>query len=156
MDKSSSRASEQTALRLSGELRQRLGEAAAANGRTVSEEMRARLEASFFAAPSSSLDPWFADALAAIGHAAVGASKMLSPGQERDPAVYIGFEKAATLLLGFFRPEGDDQASDSEVDNAAAIVLGMALAGMGEKGLPAIERMRAKQRNKDRGETDGQ
>ena len=55
----------QTSLRLPEELRERLAQAAAENGRGIGEEMRRRLEASFDGVPSAD-DPKTADLLAAV------------------------------------------------------------------------------------------
>ena len=102
--------------RLPRELHRRLVEASA--GRSVSEEMRRRLEASFAPVVAGLEDPRFRDLLTAIGHAAAAAAKMPAPREGRivaegrvvryqdDITPYAAFMDAAIDLLHTFEPEG--------------------------------------------------
>src|SRR5262249_2303900 len=99
------------ALRLDEDLRNRLKAEAVSSNRTVSQEMEARLQASF-AASLAVTDPWFAGVFAAIGYAAAAATKMLPADQARDPVVYAAFEKIAAMLVESARPEGTSEIAE--------------------------------------------
>jgi hypothetical protein len=144
--------------RLPRELHQRLVEAA--DGRSISEEMRRRLEASFageVARPATD-DPWFNDLLTAIAHAAAGAAKMkqrpmLPPGVldrdgkqrpydvERwgpDTTAYETFAEAVHTLLAAFAPEGIVAVSREAQLRLADQLIGLALGALGDRGLAAF------------------
>jgi hypothetical protein len=110
--------------------------------------MRRRLEASFADAPTT--DPWFTDVLAAIGLAAEFAgTEMLPRAEGRDVAVYRAFEGAVIEMLKAFRPEGDTKVSDESLGRWAAMMSGVALGRLGERGWPAFAKLRAKLREEE-------
>jgi hypothetical protein len=137
--------------RLPRELHDRLVEAA--DGRSVSEEMRRRLDASF----NQVDDQWFADLLTAISHAAAGAAELkrralLPPGMmdrngkrrkydvERlgqDISAYKVFATATTRLMVALAPEGISAVSKEAELRLADQLVGLALGALGERGIAA-------------------
>jgi hypothetical protein len=119
-------------------------------GRSVSEEMRRRLEGSF--SPSvGSEDPRFRDLLIAIGHAAAAAAKMpykpevpyrtVEGGPVRrddDKTPYVAFREAVVSLMDAFEPKGPRIASDETLIRLTDQLVGLALGALGDRGLAAF------------------
>ena len=134
--------------RLPRELHRRLVEASA--GRSVSEEMRRRLEASFAPVVAGLEDPRFRDLLTAIGHAAAAAAKMPAPREGRivaegrvvryqdDITPYAAFMDAAIDLLHTFEPEGVSLVSGETLHKLSNQLVGLALGALGDRGLAAF------------------
>jgi hypothetical protein len=132
--------------RLPRELHRRLVEAS--TGRSVSEEMRRRLEASFAPAAVGAEDPRFRDLLTAIGHAAAAAAKMpalreVSVGKgarrrEDDKTPYVAFREAVASLMDAFEPEGVRMAPDETLIRLVDQLVGIALGALGDRGLAAF------------------
>jgi len=136
----------QTSLRLPRELYDRLMDAAGDRG--IGEEIRQRLEASFTQAPAASTDPLFGDLLAAIGYAATTAATIHPPLGGQDTWSYAAFAEAVRMLLDAFRPEGEPP-KPHELANAAAILVGLALAPLGDRGVAPFARLRVKFRDEE-------
>jgi hypothetical protein len=148
-------------VRMPRDLHGKLVEAAA--GRSVSEEIRRRLEASLSPAFSLPEDPWFHDVLHAITHAAAGAIELkrkpvLPPGlMEReegkrrrthrlpydvdrlgaDTTAYEVFVEAVHTLLKAFAPEGIIAVSRETGLRLADQLVALGLGSLGERGLAA-------------------
>ena len=150
------------ALRVDEDLRARLQEAAAANGRTLSQEMEARLAQSFQAASSGSADPRFANLLKAISYAASAAAKMYpaksttisrrlanelgadSEEVEDTSALYL-FRDCIPHLLDPFWPIGVPASLPRAEDREKYLrqverIAGAALGALGDPGLEAVAR----------------
>ena len=132
-------------LRLPRELHDRLKSEGGDRG--FAAEIRRRLEASFTQTPTAR---GFGDLLAAIGHAASAAAEVHPPLGGEDTWAYAAFEEAVGMLLGAFRPEGEPP-TPHELRNTAAMLVGLALAPLGDRGVGPFARLRAKFRN-DEGE----
>lgn len=138
--------------RLPRELHERLVEASA--GRSLSEEMRRRLETSL-GSSASAQDPRFADVLTCIGYAATAAAKLqqLPEGTwendegareehkvaQRGPDItpYLAFREAVGRLLIAFQPQGV-AASDATLARLSDQLVGLALGALGDRGLKAF------------------
>jgi hypothetical protein len=139
--------------RLPRELHERLVDASA--GRSLSEEMRRRLETSLESSASEQ-DPRFADVLTCIGYAATAAAKLqqLPEGTwendegardehnvaQRGPDItpYLAFQEAVGRLLIAFQPQGIRAASDATLARLSDQLVGLALGALGDRGLKAF------------------
>ena len=105
----------QTSLRLPVELRDRVAQAAASEGRSLGEEIRRRLEASFGSAPAAVEDQKTASLLKRIIHADRMLREEWTP-WHRDRAAFDIFRAAVDDLLRSSRPvpplEGIDQPNE--------------------------------------------
>jgi hypothetical protein len=142
--------------RIPRELFDRLRQAAA--GRSVSEEIRRRLEASFAEGPTASKDQWFGDLLTAINQAAAGAEKLkqhppLPAGvMERDgrrenydvarfgpdTTAYETFVEAVGTLMRALAPKGIPAISTDVGMRLADQLVALALGALGERGIAAF------------------
>src|SRR5437762_351085 len=134
--------------RLPRALHDRLVEVTA--GRSVSEEMRRRLEGSFSPSVLGSEDPRFRDLLIAIGHAAAAAAKMPfqrevpyrseggGRGIDDDKTPYVAFRRAVISLMDSFEPDGPRLASDETLIRLTDQLVGLALGALGDRGLAAF------------------
>jgi hypothetical protein len=154
--------------RISRDLRDRLE--AAAGDKTIGEEIRRRLEASFNeGSPAASQDPRFAEFLATIVHAASAAARMYPPkrvkiskslarhftdgaldeqGGVEDITAHWLFEACLQMLLVAFKPEGIPDSLPKEHWEAQAALLrradqivGAALGALGDRGADAFNRL---------------
>jgi len=125
-------------LRMPRELHDRIIQAA--GERSVSEEIRRRLESSLAGVPSSA-DPMFADLLAAIGHAAAAAGRMFPSPKPGDTTKYEAFVEAAHTLMVAFAPDGRPAVTQEQGFRFAYQLVGMALGALGERGAPAFARL---------------
>ena len=135
--------------RLPRALHERLVDVSA--GRSVSEEMRRRLEGSFSPTVLGSEDPRFRDLLIATGHAAAAAAKMpykpevpyrtVEGGPFRrddDKTPYVAFREAVVSLMDTFEPEGPRIASDETLIRLTDQLVGLALGALGDRGFAAF------------------
>jgi hypothetical protein len=127
-------------VRMPRELHQRLADAA--GDRSVSEDIRRRLEASFAAEPLASKDPRLGDLLTAIEHAADGAARMY-PADEAE--AYSVLEVAIRLLLDALRPQNaPDLVHEIYIATTAQLMarverlLGLALGALGDNGVAKL------------------
>ena len=147
--------------RLPRALHDRLVEVTA--GRSVSEEMRRRLEGSFSPSVLGSEDPRFRDLLIAIGHAAAAAAKMPfqrevpyrseggGRGIDDDKTPYVAFRRAVISLMDSFEPDGPRLASDETLIRLTDQLVGLALGALGDRGLAAFtNRVRVGEEPRDR------
>jgi hypothetical protein len=93
----------QTSLRLPEELRDRLSEAAAANGHGIGEEIRQRLEGSFV---TGGREPKTVEMAAAVARIASDASSYYRPWYE-DPFTFEVVKAAVPIVLAIYQPKGD-------------------------------------------------
>lgn len=93
----------QTSLRMPEELRDRLAQAAAGNGRSLGEEIRRRLEASFGSAAPQADDPQTAQLLRIIARAAAILSKEWAAWHEDLRALAV-FRAAIAALFSPHKP----------------------------------------------------
>ena len=118
----------QIAIRLPFDLYDAVKRAANADGRTVSDEIRRRLQGSLAGEIKTGDDPVFAPTLEAIGHAAAGAAKMSA-----DPLLaYKAFMAAALVLMSLFLPERRE-VSKEELTRTVSAVFGFVVAQMGDR-----------------------
>jgi hypothetical protein len=123
----------QIKFRAPGELYKELQDAAKQHGWGLSEEIRARLER-----PVAGMeDPWFADLLTAIGHAAAGAAK-LKRENPNDTTPYVAFQEAVHALIMALAPEGRASASDELGMRLAYRLVALALGALGQRGIEAF------------------
>jgi hypothetical protein len=122
-------------LRLPKELHERL-QKAGGEGRGLTAQIRDRLEASFSDAPPAARDPLFDDVLAALGHAASGASRMYP---DDDAAKFDAFMAAAIVLMLAYKPEGRPSKISS---TDAGVLAGLALGALGDRGLGPFAKLR--------------
>ncbi len=124
--------------RISRELFDRLYQAAA--GRSVSEEIRHRLEASF--ASEASSDEETQQLTKMIGDAASMLARLYLPTWHQAPVVFIRFKRTVEILIEYFKPEGDPSPAVIETpfgpkpinpspENDATLIAGLALATEG-------------------------
>jgi hypothetical protein len=100
------RADRQTTIRLASSTYDLLTDVADLNGRSVGEEMRRRLEASFASSRSPDVDPKTRELLDVTAVMADEVEEFLPPWHE-DPGSYLIFVTALTRWLKQYKPEGD-------------------------------------------------
>ena len=101
----------QTSLRMPEALRDRLAQAATANGRGLGEEIRRRLEASFGSAPVSA-DPKTADLLRVVARAAAILNEQWAP-WHADAGPFAVFKAAIEDVLSRQQPEASGTTKKS-------------------------------------------
>lgn len=150
--------SAQIKFRAPSQLAAQIEEAAAQNRQNASEEIRQRLEASFAGkAPGASVDdPWFAELLVAINHAAAAAAKlhplpttMLTEADKdrwsryraKDTTAYESFVEAAHMLFQAFAPEGTWAVTPETGMRLAYQIAAVALGALGDRGLERFAKL---------------
>lgn len=103
----------QTSLRLPQELRDQLGSAADAAGRSVGEEIRRRLEASFAGSPPAAADHRTSDLLRVIARCAAILSEHWAP-WHADAAAFAVFHAAIEDRLSRHRPEASGATAKTD------------------------------------------
>jgi hypothetical protein len=106
----------------------------AAEGHSVSEEIRERLEITL--APATG-NPIFADVLQAVRRAADFAGRLPAD----DTVKYAVFADAARMLLTGFTPDEPPQISDANLGILGYQLIGAVLGTMDERGQPAWGRL---------------
>lgn len=143
-------AREHTALRLEPDLRVRLQEASARNGRTISEEMRVRLAQSFrdYGQLVENEAPMFDAVFKALAYAAHMARL-----QRGMAPPYASFEVAAGVLIPALRPKDVKQSVDAKI---LGMMIAAGAAGEVESAVPgAYEKVTAIAKRTFEGGTDG-